>query len=111
MLCVVCKIGQSEIVRLLLDAFGELGYEWICVGDAELLHTAVYHHHVDVVRLLIERGALVDALSKPNRETALFVGGSGVQRACGGIVSGRGGFACQGSAEDATHMSRSRIRN
>lgn len=63
LLWMACTGGPRELVAVLLDAFDALGGDWSWVGNPELLHTAVMNEHVDVVQLLLERGAVVNALS------------------------------------------------
>lgn len=66
-----CMSRSRDIVALLLDTYGALGGDWSWVDDTALLHTAVCNKRVKVVQLLLERAAVVDALSGMKQETAL----------------------------------------
>lgn len=61
-LALAAQFGQTEIVRLLLDAgegpsrYNPMG----CHSHSTPLHQAALSGHIDVVRLLVERGAKLD---------------------------------------------------
>lgn len=61
-LALAAQLGQAEVVRLLLDA-GEDPNRYNpdgCHSHATPLHNAVWSERLDVVRLLVERGARLD---------------------------------------------------
>jgi len=72
-LAFAAQLGQAEVVRLLLDAgedpdrFNPEGAH----GHATPLHNAVLGGHMDVVRLLVERGARLDIEDRIWRGTPL----------------------------------------
>lgn len=67
-----CERGPRAIVEVLLDAFDRLGMSDSVLGDSALLRGAVDYGQVDVVKLLLERGAEVDARIGIEQETALY---------------------------------------
>jgi ankyrin repeat protein len=72
-LALAAQLGQLEVVRLLLDA-GEDPSRYNPRGlhaHATPLHHAVWAGHADVVRLLVERGARLDAKDRIHESTPL----------------------------------------
>jgi ankyrin repeat protein len=72
-LALAAQHGHAEVVRLLLDAgedpsrYNPDGYH----GHSTPLHQAVWSDHLDVVRLLVERGARLDLRDKVYQGTPL----------------------------------------
>jgi ankyrin repeat protein len=72
-LAVAAQHGQADVVRLLLDAgedpnrYNPEGYH----GHSTPLHQAVWAEHMNVVRLLVERGARLDLEDTLYRATPL----------------------------------------
>jgi ankyrin repeat protein len=65
--------GNLDAVRALLDAGVDLNAEFDAPrGWSPLLH-ASYHGHLPVVRLLVERGALLNAIEVDRWGTALDI--------------------------------------
>ena len=58
-LALACAFGQTECVRVLLDVGADINQSGLL--GATPLHVAVKWHCADVVRLLLERGALLKA--------------------------------------------------
>lgn len=67
-----CARGPRAIVEVLLDACDGLGMSGGVLGDGGHLRSAVDHGQVDVVKLLLERGAEVDARIGIEQETVLY---------------------------------------
>lgn len=74
--------GQGCMVELLLDSLAAL--------DVDLLYDAVTRGHVDMVNLLIGRGAKVDAVNRGGDSTVLY-GESRVDGDCGGVIEWEAG--------------------
>jgi len=64
------KNGEVEIASLFIDA-GFSPFEKDLLGTP-VLSLAVRERHIDMVRMLIERGAIIDATSKDRNYTALM---------------------------------------
>lgn len=62
----ICTKGSGEVVELLLDEIQALGMPSV-VGDAHLLHNAVRFHKIDVIKVLLERGANVNGFDENER--------------------------------------------
>lgn len=59
----VCQSGSGEVVGLLLDAIHQVDMTGV-VNMGDLLHTAVLFHKIDVITVLLERGANVNGLNQ-----------------------------------------------
>lgn len=72
-LALAAQLGHADIVTLLLDAgedpgrYNPDGFH----GHSTPLHQAVWSNHLDVVRLLVERGAPLDVRDKLHHGTSL----------------------------------------
>ena len=66
----VVKNGEVEVASLFIDA-GFSPFEKDLLGTP-VLSLAVRERHIDMVRMLIERGAIIDATSKDRNYTALM---------------------------------------
>lgn len=69
-LAVACERASAEVVELLLDSDQGLNVNGRGKNDRKPgpLHIAATHANVDVIRLLLDRGADIDARRGPNRQ-------------------------------------------
>lgn len=62
-----CSYSSGAIVRLLLDAFEELGMSESLLREVDLLDTAVWCCKVDVIKILLGLGVSVETVSRRGR--------------------------------------------
>ena len=66
------QIGDEEKIRLLLEQERETNVNQIAKDGSTALYAAARSGHLNVVKLLIEKGAKVD-IAKNDGATALFI--------------------------------------